>query len=158
VRFHPAEILLSLGLKGVAVVAVGAPVAAVILFEVLLNASSMFNHGNVRLPGWLERRLRWILVTPDMHRIHHSIHREETDSNFGFNFSWWDRVLGTYRAQPRDGHDRMTIGIDQFRSVEELALLRMLVQPVRSPRQGPPRSAELQVHDGHEEKSDEHEG
>ena len=131
VRFHPLEILLSLGLKSAAVLAIGAPAVAVILFEVVLNASSMFNHANVRLPGWLDRGLRWIVVTPDMHRVHHSIRREETDSNFGFNLSWWDRLLGTYRPQPKDGHEGMTIGIEQFRTLEDLSLPRMLVQPIR---------------------------
>jgi sterol desaturase/sphingolipid hydroxylase (fatty acid hydroxylase superfamily) len=99
-RFHPIEILLSLMIKLAVVAAVGAPAVAVLIFEVLLNATSMFNHGNVRIPPGLDRLLRWIVVTPDMHRVHHSIVARETNSNFGFNLPWWDRLLGTYRAQP----------------------------------------------------------
>jgi len=114
VRFHPIEILLSM-----------------VVFEVLLNATSMFNHGNVRLPARLDRMLRWIVVTPDMHRVHHSVVPRETNSNFGFNLPWWDRLFGTYRAEPAAGHEGMTIGIDQFRDPRELRLDRMLVQPFR---------------------------
>jgi sterol desaturase/sphingolipid hydroxylase (fatty acid hydroxylase superfamily) len=131
VRFHPIEIVLSMGLKCGAVAALGAPVAAVILFEMILNATSMFNHANVRMPEALERVLRHVVVTPDMHRVHHSIRVEETNSNFGFNLPWWDRLFGTYRAQPGAGHARMTIGIDQFRDPRELRLDRMLLQPFR---------------------------
>jgi len=132
-RFHPLEILLSLLIKLGVIVALGAPAAAVLAFEVVLNVSSMFNHGNVRLPRRADRVLRWLLVTPDMHRVHHSWHPAETNSNFGFNLSWWDRVFGTYRAQPRDGHTGMTIGINQFRDPRELRLDRMLWQPARGP-------------------------
>ncbi|HYM32828.1 MAG TPA: sterol desaturase family protein [Candidatus Cybelea sp.] len=128
-RFHPLEILLSMGLKLAAVAALGAPPVAVLVFEVLLNATAMFNHGNVGLPASLDRVLRWIVVTPDMHRVHHSILPNETNSNFGFNLPWWDRLLGTYRAQPAAGHDGMTIGLDQFRDPGQLRLDRMLVQP-----------------------------
>jgi sterol desaturase/sphingolipid hydroxylase (fatty acid hydroxylase superfamily) len=130
-RFHPVEILLSLGVKLGVVAALGPPAMAVLVFEVLLNATSMFNHGNVRLPGWIDRRLRWLVVTPDMHRVHHSIHPAETNSNFGFNLPWWDRLLGTYRDQPRDGHEAMTIGIEQFRTCRDLRLDQMLIQPWR---------------------------
>lgn len=130
-RFHPGEILLSMEIKLAAVAALGAPPIAVLVFEVMLNATSMFNHGNVRLPPGLDRLLRLIVVTPDMHRVHHSIERRETDSNFGFNLPCWDRVFGTYRAQPAAGHDAMTIGIAQFRDPRELWLDRMLVQPFR---------------------------
>lgn len=137
-RFHPVEILLSMGLKLAVVVALGPPAVAVLVFEVLLNGTSMFNHGNVRIPFRLDRVLRWIVVTPDMHRVHHSIHRNETNSNFGFNLPWWDRLLGTYRAQPRDGHEGMTIGIEQFRNRRELWLDRMLIQPVHGPASGYP--------------------
>ena len=115
VRFHPIEILLSMVIKLGVVAALGAPAVAVLIFEVLLNATSMFNHGNVRLPPRLDRVLRWIVVTPDMHRVHHSIVPRETNSNFGFNLPWWDRLFGTYRAQPAAGHEGMTIGIEQFR-------------------------------------------
>lgn len=128
-RFHPIEILLSMGLKLAVVVALGAPPVAVLIFEVMLNATAMFNHGNVGLPGWLDRVLRWIVVTPDMHRVHHSVIPRETNSNFGFNLPWWDRLLGTYRAQPVAGHEGMTIGLDQFRDPGQLRLDKMLIQP-----------------------------
>ena len=130
-RFHPIEILLSALIKMAVVVLVGAPALAVLAFEVVLNATSMFNHGNVRLPAALDRRLRWLVVTPDMHRVHHSIAAEETNSNFGFSLPWWDRLLGTYRAQPAAGHPGMTIGIEMFRDPGALHLHRMLVQPFR---------------------------
>ena len=133
VRFHPIEIGLSMLVKLGAVTALGTPALAVLIFEVLLNATSMFNHGNVRLPLRVDRYLRWLTVTPDMHRVHHSILVDETNSNFGFNLSWWDRLLGTYRAQPAAGHDAMTIGIEQFREPDELRLDRMLIQPFRGP-------------------------
>lgn len=130
-RFHPLEIAISMVIKIAAVVALGAPPSAVLIFEVVLNATSMFNHGNVRIPLATDRPLRWLLVTPDMHRVHHSIIRVETNSNFGFNLSWWDRALGTYRAEPERGHLGMTIGLDQFRDPAELRLDRMLLQPWR---------------------------
>ena len=130
-RFHPIEILLSMIIKFTVVAALGAPALAVLIFEVLLNATSMFNHGNVRIPTGLDRMLRWIVVTPDMHRVHHSILSRETNSNFGFNLPWWDRLFGTYRAQPKAGHEAMTIGIEQFREPRELGLDRMLLQPFR---------------------------
>ena len=131
IRFHPVEILLSMGIKLGAVVALGAPALAVMVFEVLLNATSMFNHSNVRMSPGLDRTLRLILVTPDMHRVHHSILTRETHSNFGFNLPWWDRLLGTYRAQPAGGHEAMTIGLPQFRDPAELRLDQMLLQPLR---------------------------
>lgn len=130
-RFHPIEILLSMGIKLGVVAALGAPAASVLMFEVLLNATAMFNHGNVRLPERFDRVLRWLVVTPDMHRIHHSILPRETNSNFGFNLPWWDRLFGTYRAQPEAGQEAMTIGIQQFRDPRELRLDRMLLQPFR---------------------------
>jgi sterol desaturase/sphingolipid hydroxylase (fatty acid hydroxylase superfamily) len=136
-RFHPGEMVLSMLLKFAAVLALGAAPIAVLTFEVILNATSMFNHGNVRLPVQLDRMLRILVVTPDMHRVHHSTDRRETDSNFGFNVPWWDRLFGTYRAQPALGHDRMTLGIDRFRDPRELWLDRMLWQPLR--RDGPVR-------------------
>src|SRR2546427_624543 len=105
--------------------------AAVMIFEVLLNATSMFSHGNVRVSPALDRFLRWLVVTPDMHRVHHSILPEETNSNFGFNFPWWDRLFGTYRRAPTAGHEAMTIGIGQFRDARELRLDRLLLQPFR---------------------------
>jgi sterol desaturase/sphingolipid hydroxylase (fatty acid hydroxylase superfamily) len=128
-RFHPLEILLSLAVKCVAIAALGAPAVAVLIFEVVLNATAMFNHGNVRIPAVIDQWLRLIVVTPDMHRVHHSVVRSETNSNFGFNFPWWDRWLGTYRAQPAAGHTGMTIGIEQFRAVRDLRLDRLLLQP-----------------------------
>jgi sterol desaturase/sphingolipid hydroxylase (fatty acid hydroxylase superfamily) len=131
VRFHPIEILLSMIIKLGAVAALGVPAVAVLIFEVLLNATSMFSHGNVRLPERLDRVLRWLVVTPEMHRVHHSIIAQETNSNFGFNLPWWDRLFGTYRAQPRAGHEGMTIGIAQFRDPAELKFHRMLLQPFR---------------------------
>lgn len=131
-RFHPGEIVLSMLIKLALVAALGAPALAVLLFEVLLNATSMFNHSNIRLPLGLDRVLRLIVVTPDMHRVHHSILRHETDSNYGFNLPWWDRLFGTYRAQPEAGHDAMTIGIGQFRTPRDLWLDRMLLQPFRA--------------------------
>ncbi|MDN5863071.1 MAG: sterol desaturase family protein [Salinisphaera sp.] len=130
VRFHPVEILLSLLLKLAVVAALGAPALAVLLFEVLLNATSLFNHGNIRMPVQVDRVLRWFLVTPHMHRVHHSIRPHETNSNFGFNLPWWDRLFGTYRARPADGQRGMTIGIAQFRNPRELRLHRMLIQPL----------------------------
>jgi sterol desaturase/sphingolipid hydroxylase (fatty acid hydroxylase superfamily) len=130
-RFHPIEILLSLAIKLAVVAALGALPEAVLVFEVLLNATSMFNHGNVRMPGGLDRLLRWLVVTPDMHRVHHSVVARETNSNFGFNVPWWDRLFGTYRPKPAAGHDGMTIGIEQFRDPRELRLDRMLWQPFR---------------------------
>lgn len=132
-RFHPVEILLSMAFKLGVIAALGPPAVAVLIFEVLLNATSMFNHGNVRLPQRLDGVLRWIVVTPDMHRVHHSWYPNETNSNFGFNLPWWDRLFGTYCAQPRDGHTGMTVGVNQFRNPRELRLDRMLWQPFRGP-------------------------
>jgi sterol desaturase/sphingolipid hydroxylase (fatty acid hydroxylase superfamily) len=128
-RFHPIEILLSMVIKLAVIAAVGTPALAVLIFEVLLNATSMFNHSNVRIPLGLDRLVRWFVVTPDMHRVHHSILLQETNSNFGFNLPWWDRLFGTYRAQPAAGHQTMTIGIEQFRDPRELRFDRMLLQP-----------------------------
>ena len=131
-RFHPIEIFLSMLIKFAVILAVGPPAVGVLVFEILLNASSMFNHGNVRFPAAIDRVLRRVVVTPDMHRVHHSIDPRETNSNFGFSLPWWDRLFGTYLAQPREGHEAMTIGIAQFRSPRELWLDRMLLQPFRS--------------------------
>ena len=129
-RFHPVEIILSMLIKFAVIAALGPPVVAVILFEVILNAMAMFNHANVSLPPRVDRALRWLVVTPDMHRVHHSIEDDETNSNFGFNLSWWDRLLGTYRAQPRAGHEGMTIGIRDHRDPRRVDRLDgMLVLP-----------------------------
>mgnify|MGYP000265354038 CR=1 FL=1 len=143
-RFHPLEILLSMGIKLAVVAALGPPAVAVLIFEVLLNATAMFNHSNIRLPAGMDRVLRLIVVTPDMHRVHHSVIPAETNSNFGFNLPWWDRLLGTYRAQPVDGHEEMAIGIEQFRTRRDLWLDRMLVQPLRGPASGYPINRETQ--------------
>ena len=128
-RFHPLEIVLSMLIKLAVVILLGAPAVAVMVFEVILNATAMFNHGNVGLPPWLDQRLRWLLVTPDMHRVHHSVLVEETDSNFGFNLPWWDRLFGTYRDQPREGHTGMTIGLESFRDGRATGLYGLLLQP-----------------------------
>ena len=128
-RFHPVEILLSISIKMAVIVLLGAPATAVVIFEVLLNATAMFNHSNIALPLGLDRVLRLFVVTPDMHRVHHSELPHETNSNFGFNLPWWDRLFGTYRDQPEKGHDAMTIGIDLFRDSGELHLHKMLAQP-----------------------------
>ena len=128
-RFHPIEIILSMVIKIAAVALIGAPAVAVIIFEVLLNATSMFNHGNVFIPLGIDRVWRLIMVTPDMHRVHHSVFPFETNSNFGFNFPWWDRLMGTYRDQPRSGHEEMTIGLNQFRDPSKLTLAGILALP-----------------------------
>lgn len=130
-RFHPFEILLSMVLKMMVITALGAPAVAVLVFEVLLNATAMFNHSNVRIPPGLDRVLRLIVVTPDMHRVHHSVVPREANSNFGFNLPWWDRLFGTYRAEPAAGQEGMTIGLEQFRDPAEQRLDRMLTQPFR---------------------------
>ncbi len=129
VRFHPIEIVLSMVIKLGVVMMLGPPAVAVILFEVLLNATALFNHANVHMPTALDRVLRWFVVTPDMHRIHHSHLPPETNSNFGFNLPWWDRLLGTYRSQPAEGHEQMTIGLDPFRDPQRNTLLWMLALP-----------------------------
>ena len=132
-RFHPVEIVLSMLIKMGVLVLLGAPALAVIVFEILLNATAMFNHANVRLPLGLDRVLRLVVVTPDMHRVHHSTSVPETNSNFGFNLPWWDRLLGTYRAQPEAGHESMIIGLTQFRDPKRLTLPWMLALPFVGP-------------------------
>ena len=129
-RFHPVEIILSMLIKFATIILLGPPAVAVIIFEVVLNAMAMFNHGNVGLPKKLDTLLRWFIVTPDMHRVHHSVEDDETNSNFGFNLSWWDRLFGTYRDQPRAGHEGMTIGIRGFREIKQSSWITgMLVMP-----------------------------
>jgi sterol desaturase/sphingolipid hydroxylase (fatty acid hydroxylase superfamily) len=128
-RFHPIEIILSLGIKLAAILIVGPPLLAVVLFEIILNATSMFNHSNIRIPAVVDRLLRLFVVTPDMHRVHHSVVILETNSNFGFNLPWWDRLFGTYRAQPAAGHEEMTLGLSQFREQQRLTLPWLLVLP-----------------------------
>jgi sterol desaturase/sphingolipid hydroxylase (fatty acid hydroxylase superfamily) len=131
VRFHPVEVVFSMGIKLGAVTLLGAAPAAVLIFEVLLNTTSMFNHSNVWIPAAVDRVLRRILVTPDMHRIHHSIVPHETNSNFGFNVPWWDRMFGTYREEPSQGQVGMTIGLEQFRDPRWLSLAGILALPFR---------------------------
>ena len=128
-RFHPIEIVLSMILKFGVIVALGAPPLAVLVFEVLLSAGSLFNHANLRLSPRADGVLRWLVVTPDMHRVHHSVEPTETNSNFGFTLPWWDRLCGTYRAQPAAGHEGMILGLAQFRTPNELRLDRLLLQP-----------------------------
>lgn len=128
-RFHPLEAMLSMGIKMAAVAALGAPVWAVVVFEVLLNGTSMFNHSNIYIPPGVDRIVRLVVVTPDMHRVHHSVLRHENNSNFGFNLPWWDRLLRTYRAQPAEGHQGMTIGLSTFREEKYLTLRWMLATP-----------------------------
>jgi len=124
-RFHPIEIILSMVIKYAAIVALGAPVVAVILFEIILSSMAMFNHSNIKLPSVIDRRLRFILVTPDMHRVHHSINTHEANSNFGFSLAIWDRYLGTYRAQPESGHEKMLLGIDYFQVQSIFGMLHL---------------------------------
>lgn len=128
-RFHPIEIVISMLFKAAAVAAIGASPEAVLTFEILLNATAMFNHANVSLPARLEPWIRSVVVTPDMHRIHHSILYNESSSNFGFNVSWWDRLFGTYRKEPLAGHDAMVLGVDAFRDDADLRLDRLILQP-----------------------------
>ncbi|MEW6352749.1 MAG: sterol desaturase family protein [Pseudomonadota bacterium] len=131
VRFHPVEIFISMLYKTAAVAALGADPWAVLTFEVILNAASVFNHGNVYVPEKIDRWLRWIVVTPDMHRVHHSSTVVETNSNFGFSISLWDRLCGTYRAQPALGHDGMEIGLKEYRDARRLGFVNLLLLPLR---------------------------
>ena len=133
IRFHPLEIALSMGFKILLVYLLGAPAVAVILFEVVLNGAAMFNHANIRLGNW-DRRLRLAIVTPDMHRVHHSIVRAEHDTNFGFNLSIWDRLFGTYTAEPSKGHEGMTIGLAEHQDDKPAAILWSLGFPFRNGR------------------------
>ncbi len=129
VRFHPLEIVISVLIKLGAVILIGPSVGAVIAFEVILNATAMFNHANLRLPPGLDRRLRLVVVTPDMHRVHHSVQIMENKSNYGFNLAWWDRLFGSYRAQPQDGHQGMMIGLSRFRESKFDRLTWLLALP-----------------------------
>jgi sterol desaturase/sphingolipid hydroxylase (fatty acid hydroxylase superfamily) len=134
-RFHPLEIVISMLYKMALVAILGAPAWSVVLFEIVLNATSMFNHGNVRMPLALDRVLRTLLVTPDMHRVHHSVIVEERNSNYGFNFPWWDRLFGTYTAQPEKGHLEMAIGLHAYRDQARLSLIDLVTLPFRAARQ-----------------------
>ncbi len=129
IRFHPIEIILSMVWKYAIVMALGAPAAAVLVFEIVLNGGALFNHSNWRLPLWLDRWLRMVIVTPDMHRVHHSIDMVETDSNYGFNFSFWDRMFGTYTDQPKLGHDGMIIGLKEWQDDQPADLVWTLSVP-----------------------------
>ncbi|NKB36600.1 MAG: sterol desaturase family protein [Gammaproteobacteria bacterium] len=130
VRFHPLEILLSLCIKITAVLLIGPPLIAVIVFEVVLSSSSLFNHANIFVPLKVEGILRNFIVTPDMHRVHHSVKEYETNSNFGFNISLWDRLFGSYRAQPEDGHQGIIVGLKEFRGPEFVNVLWLFRQPL----------------------------
>lgn len=141
-RFHPFEILLSMVWKAVVVVALGAPALAVLVFEIVLNAGSMFNHSNVAIPRGADRVLRLFVVTPDMHRVHHSSLRAETDSNYGFNFPFWDRLFGAYTAQPKLGHQDMEIGLAPYRGAHTAGLLWALALPFRALTLSPPETGE----------------
>lgn len=132
-RFHPLEILASMLIKGAAILALGIDPATVLVFEIVLNGSSLFSHANIRIPPWLEKALNLIMVTPMIHRIHHSVEQIETDSNFGFNLIWWDKIFGTFTAAPQAGHDNLRLGLDQFREVEEQRVDRLIAQPFRQP-------------------------
>jgi sterol desaturase/sphingolipid hydroxylase (fatty acid hydroxylase superfamily) len=129
VRFHPLEIILSLAIKFAAVAAIGAPPLSVLIFEIILNGASMFNHGNIKIPLSFDRVIRMVLVTPDMHRVHHSVIARETNSNYGFSFPWWDRLFGTYIAQPQGGHDKMKIGLNGYHDDRSLKLSALLTMP-----------------------------
>ena len=131
IRFHPGEIVLSLLFKSALVLALGAPPLAVLLFELLLNAGALFSHSNVSLPPRLDAWLRRIIVTPDMHRVHHSIVTAEANTNFGFALSWWDRLFATYKSQPAAGHPGMVIGVPEFRTAPEQRIGQLLLQPLR---------------------------
>ncbi len=131
VRFHPVEIAFSMAIKLGLIAAFGVPALAVLLFEILLSAGALFTHANIRLPANIDKGVRWLLVTPDMHRIHHSVHPDETNSNFGFHLSLWDRIFGSYRAAPRDGHTTMQIGLHEFREAGDQSLWALLINPFR---------------------------
>jgi sterol desaturase/sphingolipid hydroxylase (fatty acid hydroxylase superfamily) len=133
IRFHPLEAIASMIIKSAAILILGIGPLAFVVFEIVLNGTSLFNHGNVRIHQPTDRWLRWIVVTPDMHRVHHSVEERELNRNFGFNLPWWDRIFGTYQAQPEAGHVGMEIGLHDFREPEESTLNRMLTQPFRKP-------------------------
>ncbi len=133
VRFHPFEAVISMLIKSIAIVLLGIEPLAFLTFEIILSSTSLFNHGNFRLPLALDRILRWLVVTPDMHRVHHSVIHGEQNSNFGFNLPWWDRLFGTYRDQPEGGHEDMKIGTGTFDSRDDQFLTKLLIQPFRTP-------------------------
>jgi sterol desaturase/sphingolipid hydroxylase (fatty acid hydroxylase superfamily) len=155
IRFHPLEIVLSIIIKFTVVVALGPLPEAVFVFAVLLNATSIFNHGNVRIPQAVDRWLRWLVVTPDMHRVHHSVVIDESNSNFGFNLPWWDHLFGTYRAQPRAGHLEMKIGVDHLQRDVPTGLLGLLGMPFVANPGGYPIGHRWSRRDGPGESSTE---
>ena len=131
-RFHPLEIIVSMLIKFSTIIVLGAPVIAVVIFEIILNGMAMFNHGNIKLPDKIDKMLRRLVVTPDMHRVHHSVEDDETNSNFGFNLSLWDRLFGTYREQPRAGQEGMTIGIHHFNDDKDVTWITgMMILPFK---------------------------
>jgi sterol desaturase/sphingolipid hydroxylase (fatty acid hydroxylase superfamily) len=137
-RFHPIEIIVSMALKLTVVAALGPSSLAVLIFEITLNATAMFNHSNMHIPIGIDRLLRLAVVTPDMHRVHHSVEIRETNSNYGFAFPWWDRIFGTYKAQPDRGHEQMTIGLSQFRDISRQTIFQLLIMPfVKKPGKVP---------------------
>ncbi len=138
VRFHPFEMAVSMAIKLALIALFGIPALAVLIFEILLSAGALFTHANIRLPETFERRLRWLLVTPEMHRIHHSVHWDESNSNFGFHLSLWDRIFGSYRDQTRDEQTTMQIGLHEFRDRRDQSLWALLVNPFRSFRKAEP--------------------
>jgi len=132
IRFHPIEIILSILLKLLVIILLGVPATVVMVFEILLSSSALFNHSNINISTNIDKYLRLFIVTPDMHRVHHSVYQKETDSNFGFNIPWWDRIFGTYCAQPKDGHLDMSIGIEIFREEKNSRIDQLLLQPFKS--------------------------
>lgn len=149
VRFHPFEIVFSMGLKIAGVMLIGAPVLAVVIYEILLNAVSMFNHSNINLPVTIDGLIRKLIVTPDMHRVHHSVIRRETDSNYGSVLSLWDRLFHTYIPQPEEGHTGMTIGLHEFRDKRSVGLFWLLLQPFLNSKEPPQQTSQVQG-DNHE--------
>ena len=138
IRFHPVEIVLSIFVKSAAVVLIGAPAVVVVVFEALVNASALFNHANFKLPAALDRIIRLVFVTPDMHRVHHSVYNHETDSNYGFALSIWDRLFRTYVPEPRDGHEGMRVGLIEWQDDAPTKLLWSLALPFRNPPHAKP--------------------
>jgi sterol desaturase/sphingolipid hydroxylase (fatty acid hydroxylase superfamily) len=134
VRFHPLEIVISMGYKVVCIYLIGADPFAVIVFEIILNATATFNHSNINLPNKIDKVLRWIIITPDVHRIHHSTVRSETDSNYGFSISLWDRMFKTYVAEPEKTQTTLDIGLPQYRKQDELGFIQLLLSPFHYPK------------------------
>ncbi|GJL62235.1 MAG: sterol desaturase [Nitrospirales bacterium] len=157
VRFHPGEIVISMLIKIGTVLVIGASPESVLIFEVLLNAMAMFNHSNIRIPLQIDAGLRWMVVTPDMHRVHHSVITEESNRNYGFNLPWWDRIFGTYQAQPSLGHDHMTIGLERFREPAQLTFTSLLTLPFVEERviQQPDQRALDHIAQGSKTRQDE---